>query len=241
MPTIYKVKTEVFEGPLDLLLDLIEKRKFFINDISLAEVADDYIAHVNNLEDFPTGDAASFLFVASTLVLIKSKSLLPTLQLTEEEEGSIEDLEKRLKLHKIFRDMMPGVEINFGKNMMFPRERQSIKKNIFAPHESITPEISLKSVLNIINRLPKNEPIPEATVKKVINIEEMIDTLIDRVQKNINMSFAEFSKKGELGSRESKLNVIIGFLAVLELVKQGVIAAKQDGIFSDIQMQTQSK
>jgi len=241
MTTIFKVKTDAFEGPLDVLLDLIEKRKFFISDISLAEVADDYLAYINNLENFPTGDAASFLFVASTLVLIKSKSLLPSLELTEDEQGDIEDLERRLRLYKIFRDVVPHIQERFGENIMFPRERQSIKKNIFAPHKSITLEASLRSILNVISQLPKKEPTPEATVKKVMNIEEMIDTLIGRVQKNMNISFAEFSKKGKAASREGKLNVIIGFLAMLELVKQGVIATKQDELFSDIEMQSRSE
>ena len=74
----YTVKTEAFEGPLELLLNLIEKRKLFISDISLAQVADDYIEYINKQEDFPMASTADFILVASTLVLIKSKSLLPT-------------------------------------------------------------------------------------------------------------------------------------------------------------------
>ena len=84
MPTDYQVKTEGFEGPLELLLDLVEKRKLFINEISLATVADDYIAHLKSFEKLPVDFVSSFLIVASTLILIKSKSLLPTLDLTVE-------------------------------------------------------------------------------------------------------------------------------------------------------------
>ena len=74
---LFTVKTQSFEGPLDLLLDLIEKRKLFINDISLVKVTDDFIAHVRQFENLPMAESAHFILVASTLLLIKSKSLLP--------------------------------------------------------------------------------------------------------------------------------------------------------------------
>ena len=92
----YKIKLDGFEGPFDLLLDLIEKRKLHINDISLSKVTDDYISHVKSIQHFPIALSANFILIASTLLLIKSKSLLPALQLTEEEQMSIEDLENRL-------------------------------------------------------------------------------------------------------------------------------------------------
>jgi chromatin segregation and condensation protein Rec8/ScpA/Scc1 (kleisin family) len=90
----FKIKTHVFEGPLDVLLSLIEKRKLFINDISLSQVANDFIAYVEYIQNEENGDQkkvvdnlAQFILVASTLVLIKSKSLLPQLSLSEEEKG----------------------------------------------------------------------------------------------------------------------------------------------------------
>ncbi len=70
---VFTVKQQHFEGPLDVLLNLIEKRKLFINDISLAKVADDYLAYIKSLENFPIADSANFILIASTLVLIKSK------------------------------------------------------------------------------------------------------------------------------------------------------------------------
>ena len=85
----FTVKTKDFEGPLDLLLDLIEKRKFFINDLSLAKVTDDFIAHIQQFENLPMGESAHFILVASTLLLIKSRSLLPQLNLTEEEQTDL--------------------------------------------------------------------------------------------------------------------------------------------------------
>src|SRR3989344_4122925 len=101
----FTVKQEHFEGPLELLLDLIEKRKLFVSDVSLAKVADDYISYVKNLSEFPVADSAHFVLIASTLLLIKSKSLLPNLDLTTEEQVSIEDLEHRLRLYERMRKL----------------------------------------------------------------------------------------------------------------------------------------
>ena len=81
----FSIRTEVFEGPLDLLLTLIEKRKFLVNDISLAAVTDDFIKYMNMGEEVLLSERAHFVLTAATLLLIKSKSLLPTLELTEEE------------------------------------------------------------------------------------------------------------------------------------------------------------
>src|SRR3989344_4683582 len=109
----FTIKQQHFEGPLDVLLDLIEKRKFFINDISLAKVADDYLAYIKALEKFPLADSANFVLVASTLVLIKSKSLLPNLELTTEEQGDIADLERRLVLYRRMKELSLGVKERF--------------------------------------------------------------------------------------------------------------------------------
>src|SRR3989344_8575319 len=98
MIKIYEVKTSVFEGPMDLLLDLIEKKKLFINEISLAQVTDDYLTYIKSLPKTNLRSITSFVFIAATLVLIKSKSLLSSFKLTEEEESQVEDLERRLKM-----------------------------------------------------------------------------------------------------------------------------------------------
>ena len=100
----YQVKTPIFEGPLDLLLNLIEKRKLFINEISLAEVTDDYLTYIKNLPKISISDMTIFILIAATLILIKSKSLISNIELTEEEEGQIEDLERRLKIYQKIKD-----------------------------------------------------------------------------------------------------------------------------------------
>src|SRR3989338_5807938 len=133
----FVVKQQTFEGPLDLLLSLIEKRKLHINDISLAKVADDYIEHLKSFGQFPIGDSANFILIASTLLLIKSKSLLPNLVLTEEEEGSVEDLERRLKILEHIKALSLHIKERFGNNIIFA---PAIHKRdpVFSPDESMT-------------------------------------------------------------------------------------------------------
>jgi segregation and condensation protein A len=230
----FQIKTEVFEGPLDLLLSLIEKRKLFINDIALSKVADDYITYLQSLEKFPIADSADFLVIASTLLLIKSRSLLPGLNLTDEEQKDIGDLEKRLKIYQRIKELSLHIKNSFGKNIIyFPEPRKTIP--VFSPDETITSNNLLTSILSVIKALPKIENIPKAIVKKVISLEEMIGNLTTRIQSSIKLSFREFAKVG----KEERVNVIISFLAMLELVKQGIVSVKQNNQFEDIEIETQ--
>ena len=230
----FQIKTEVFEGPLDLLLSLIEKRKLFINDIALSKVADDYIAYLQSLEKFPIADSADFLVIASTLLLIKSRSLLPNLSLTEDEKKDIGDLEKRLKIYQRIKELSVHIKNRFGKDIIFTAEpRKAIA--VFSPDQNMTKENFLATIISVIKALPKVENIPKAVVKKVMSLEEMISNLTTRIQSGIRLSFREFAKVG----KEDRVNVIISFLAMLELVKQGVVNVKQNNQFEDIEIETQ--
>lgn len=239
---VFNVKTEIFEGPLDLLLSLIEKRKLFINDISLSKVADDYIAYINSLQNFPTHEIANFILVASTLVLIKSKSLLPTLDLTSEEQTSIEDLETRLKIYKRFKDLSVNIKEKFGKEIMFERTPNKNIDPVFSPHEKITVQSVLLSVKEVIKNFPKTEKIPKAIVRKMVSLEDTIEKLTERIKTGLKMSFKSFASQGRSSggqiTQEEKVHVIVSFLAMLELVKQGIIHAKQENLFEDIEMET---
>lgn len=237
----FTVKTQVFEGPLDLLLNLIEKRKLFVNDISLAKVADDFVAHVQGFETgfqkFPMNDSVNFILIASTLLLIKSKSLLPALTLTEEEEEGIHDLETRLKMYKRIKDASEHVRRMFGEQVIFMPDRARPRPVIFSPHPSMSLANLMQAVRDVLRNLPKKEIIPKAVVKKILSLEEVITSLTERVTKGLRMSFKEFTKGH--GVHEEKVNVIVSFLAMLELVKQGAIHVSQEGTFGDIHMQTE--
>ncbi len=228
----YSIKTPIFEGPLDTLLSLVEKRKLFINDISLAQVADDFISHIKNLQDFPIAESADFILIASTLVLIKSKSLLPNLSLTEEEEQSIDDLQDRLRQYQKFKALAVHLRQRFGINISYLRLPPREKKIVFSPDENITADNFFETIKSIIADLPPKETPPKATVAKVISLEEMISRMSERINKTIQMSFKDFSGAG----KKDKLTVIISFLAMLELVKQGIIRVKQEKDFQDIEI-----
>ncbi len=231
----FTVKQERFEGPLELLLDLIEKKKLFVNDVSLAKVADDYMAYVKNLSEFPVSDSAQFVLVASTLLLIKSKSLLPALDLTAEEEASVEDLERRLKLYERVRRLSRALGQIWGKKMLFARGEKPLVP-VFSPDGDMTAQNLLAAANRVLSNLPKKEFLPKVVVDKIISLEEMIASLAKRVAASIKMSFREFT--GTAG-REGKEGVIVGFLAMLELVKQGVISVRQEKHFDDIHMETE--
>jgi segregation and condensation protein A len=235
MDSDFKVKVGQFEGPLDLLLDLIEKRKLHISDVSLSQVADEFIEHTRSYEDFPIADSADFILVASTLLLIKSKSLLPNLPLTEEEQGSIEDLENRLTSYKKYKELSVSIGKMFGNFLYFAGEKREMRV-VFSP----TPDISLSSLKNalqeVLQNMPKIESLPKVMVDKVISLEEMINKLSERIEKSLKASFKDFAGVG----KAEKINVIVSFLAMLELVKQGLVRVNQDKHFEDIQMESEN-
>lgn len=234
MTNSYQIKTDVFEGPLELLLDLVEKRKLFINEISLAQVADDYIAHLKQFEKMPVDFVSNFLIVASTLILIKSKSLLPTLSLTEEETKDIDELERRLKEYQRIRELSMHVKQLFGANVAFPKGQAREREVVFTPSEEISTQSIFGAIQAVILHFPKKITLPKVVVKKVISLEDMMDRLSTRITSSLKMSFREFAGVG----KEEKVNIIVSFLAMLELVKQGMIAVTQGGHGDDIQIET---
>jgi segregation and condensation protein A len=230
--SIYHVKTPSFEGPLDLLLDLIERNKLDISQISLSKVADDYISYVRSVGNFPIGMSAHFILVASTLLLIKSKSLLPALDLSDEEKQSIDELETRLRLLKAAKDSSKHIKELFGASMIFLPEGRTITP-VFSPHKKITLDNILSSAENLLKTYISESRLPKAVVQKVISLEEMVDSLLLRVKKSLKLTFGEFSK-----GKKEKTHVIVSFLAMLELVKQGIIQVTQDNHFGEITMES---
>jgi segregation and condensation protein A len=231
----FKIKTEVFEGPLDLLLSLIEKRKLMINEVSLSKVTDDFISYLQNKEIYSIKDTSEFLVIASTLLLIKSKSLLPILDLSEEEKTDMRDLELKLKIYKKIKELSANIKNVFGKQIIFfPNARKA--EPVFSPSPEMNTENISKAIFEVIKNLPKFDVKPKVKVTKTISLEEMITNLTKRVQSSLKMSFKDFSGMG----KADKVNVIVSFLAMLELVKQGIIEVNQREKFDDIEMETKN-
>lgn len=239
----YTVKTEVFEGPLDLLLELVTKRKLFVNDVSLSQVTDDFISYLETHEEFPIGESAEFIVVASTLMLIKSRSLLPMIKLTDEEEESIQDLENRLIAYSRVKELAGELKNIFGKNIIFEKTPAKNPLVVFSPDSKTDTANLLSALQSVIESLPKKEILPKVTVKKVISLEEMIERLAERITQASKVNFKEFFDLPE-GSKvksgltyEKKISIIVGFLAMLELVKRGAIRVSQEG-GGDIEMES---
>jgi len=230
---VYHIKTDTFEGPFHLLLSLIEERKFFINDLSLAKVTEDYLAYLNNLEKKNPQEVSNFIVIAATLILIKSKSLLPNLSLTDEEKSDIQNLEERLKLYEFYTKLSLHIKNNFSKKIIFPAEERKHEFLVFLPDEQITKESMMTFARGALGKMPQKVFLPKVEVKKVINIEEMIDKLTERIEESVKMSFRDFSG-GRATTKEEKVVVIISFLAMLELVRQGILSVIQDNNFDEI-------
>jgi len=234
----FLVKTEIFEGPLDLLLNLIEKRKLLINEVSLAKITDDYIIYIKENPNINLKKNAHFILIASTLVLIKSKSLLPTLDLSREEKDDIEDLETRLKIYKLIKEVEGNIsDLYNSDDICYYKKDIKNDEVIFTPTSQISTESILENIQNIINNIPKKEILPERVVKKVVSLEETIVNLTYRIKKSINMNFRDFTN---LDNKDQRVNVVVSFLAMLELVKQGVIEATQRDEYGNIEMQTKT-
>jgi segregation and condensation protein A len=229
--TGFTIKAGSFEGPFELILDLIEKRKLSVNEITLAQVTDDYIAFVRGHEAFPMEDAAQFIGIAATLLLIKSKSLIPELELSSEEEEDVDDLKRRLIKYEHVREAMRELSRIFGQAVLVPAGDRP-PEPVFTPARDLDLKNLSETLAHALAALEKaEEKLPEARVRSLVTIEEVMDTLLKRVQTAMNLSFRDFSK----GSVE-KVEVIVSFLALLELVKQGAVDVLQHGAFDDIRI-----
>jgi len=238
--SVYHIKTDNFEGPLDVLLSLIEKKKMHISDVSLAEVTDEYVTYVRaNLgEDLP--NITLFLSIAATLVLIKSKILLDGgLTLDEEVQTAEHNLEERLKLLESLRQ---GTNM-YTKAMISPYvdflKRRPITHTTFSPYESI----NLNNLNSIAGELVKSLPVlseklPKVSIMRVMTLEEMIGKITNSINYlQGKTSFTNIAKVGyitDMTPREVKVSVIVSFLAVLELVHSGLMDAEQSNTYGDI-------
>lgn len=232
----FSIKTEVFEGPLDLLLDLVERRKLLINDISLASVTDEYLEHVSRMQERSLPGTASFVQLAATLLLIKSKSLLPVLELTDEEENTIEDLEERLKLYQIYRNAAKVITDAFGVNVMHDRQYAAKAKPVFMPDAfTNAPELQ-QAMYRVIQELPKKPEKPKVQLKSVMSLEDMIDRLNTRIESQMQLTFSDL-----LENDRERTTVIVGFLAILESVKQGRVLVSQAARYEEIAIEREGK
>ncbi|MBC7982012.1 segregation/condensation protein A [Candidatus Parcubacteria bacterium] len=244
----YIYKTENFEGPLDILLSLIEKRKLLINQVSLSVITEDFIHFIKDLDtenEFYLKHKTQFLSIASVLLLIKSKSLLPNLETTTEENVEIEDLERRLKILTLMREYGQKIDALFNKKNLYFQGNFKRDIVLFTPTKDINFDNIKEGIYKVLSKIPKIEKeIEKVKIKKSISIEEMMDTLSDRIKGAFNMKFTTFSGasrkrfENEEEFREHKRHIALSFLALLELIKQNMILANQNELFEEIDLQS---
>jgi segregation and condensation protein A len=233
MKTDFVVQTERFQGPLSTLLAMIEKRKLYINDISLAKVTNDYVQYVASNKE-TVDNKIEFVRIASTLVLAKSKSLLPDTISTDDQE-EINELEDRLRAYKIIKDRKAVLENIFGSSILFsvsPPERED-EERVFAPGNTLTAEVLAEKAKKSVTTLPK-ESLPTAQIEKKVSLSEEIDRLRDRCRQARSVTFSAAVRS------DDKRDQVVMFVAILELIKSGEITVNQDNIFTDILIKYQS-
>ncbi|NTV40728.1 MAG: segregation/condensation protein A [Candidatus Moranbacteria bacterium] len=229
---VYQIKIEQFEGPLDLLLQLTEQEKLDITRVSLAQIADQYLQYISQAENITLQNLADFLSVASKLILIKSKALLPLLEFSEEEEEEIKDLEHQLAEYKKFKDAARELDLLFKNPLhFFARESFLGQGMVFYPPEKITSNDLLKAFSKALGEIPVVEKLEQEMIREVLTLEEKILHLQDKLREKVQTSFSEL-----IANTADKVEVVVSFLAMLEMVKQRIIHVEQGELFSEIKL-----
>ena len=198
-----------------------------VSEVSLSQVCDAYLAYVEKLPSLPLGETAQFILVASTLLLIKSRSLLPNLELSTEERESVEELERRLARYAIYRKAAKLLRKEWGRAPLFFAKRAPERPAVFTPAEASKNSI-LAAAQRLLNTLPQPEALARAAVAPILALEDVIVALKERLTRAFKARFSELTKGADKESR------IVHFLAMLELVRHGGASVTQDKLFEDI-------
>ncbi len=230
----YEVQLDQFAGPLDKLLELIEEKQLEVTLVSLAQITGDFLEYLKNLDEESKHPSvlADFVVIASRLILIKSKAILPTLELTEEEETDIKDLEARLKIYKEFKEASKLLSDLWGKNRSsYGRELFMNLPVVFYPAPNMTILNLEERILELIKELKGLIPEQQSVKKIIVTVEMKVKELLERLKEKAEHSFQSLSKD------KSKLEIILLFLAMLHLIRDRIAQANQPELFSDITFQ----
>jgi segregation and condensation protein A len=230
----FTYQAETFAGPLESLLDMVEARKMSISEISLSEVCDAYLSYVEKLPELPLGETAQFILVASTLLLIKSRTLLPNLELTLDERESVQELERRLALYALVRKATKLLRAKGSESSLLLARRAPIRPIVFSPGETTLTTIR-SAVERILRSIPKPETLSQAVVAPVVALEDVIKDLHSRIRSAIRTRWSDLTR-----NTKDKPGLIVHFLAILELVRNGSASVTQDALFSDIAIEIEN-
>ena len=237
------VKLQVFEGPLDLLLHLIDKNKIDIYDIPIVEITNQYMEYIRAMQEKDLNIMSEFLLMAATLLDIKCKMLLPV-EVNEEgeEEDPRQELVEKLLQYKMYKYMsyelkdrqLDGERLLF-KEETLPDEVKEYKEpvNLDALLEGVTLS-KLHAVFQDVMKKQYNKIDPVRSVfgkieKEEVTVEEKMDYLQEYIQSHRQFRFRELLQK-----QSSKIQIVVTFLAILELMKTGMIVVEQENTFDEI-------
>lgn len=227
----YSVRLEQFEGPLELLLQLIEKEKLDITRVSLAKVADQYLAYLERESELTLEQLSQFLSIAARLILLKSRALLPLLTFTEEEEASIVDLEWQLAEYRKYREASQRLGQLLRQALpAFTRERSlTLAGGLFFPPADLQVEQLHEAVRSLLGSIALTEPLEEVELRSVVRLEEKLTQFRATLMERVTTSFKEMTK-----NVEDRVELIVSFLALLQLIKERFVVAEQKDFFGDI-------
>lgn len=226
----YQVVTEVYSGPLDLLLDLIQRAELDITKLSLAKVTDQYIEYIEKMQSISASDISEFIIIAAKLIQIKSEALLPRPVLHEEGEEDLgEALARQLILYRQIKNSASWLKQREEKGF---RTYLHVAKPYSASINLDMSDISVDDLVNSLNILYTSEADLRAlgtviTIPK-ITFKRKIQSIMQDLSKQNTISFLSL-----VGSDRSRLNFLIVFLAILELVKQNYVITQQNSTFGD--------
>lgn len=217
---------------MDLLLRLIEEQKMDITQISIAAVAEQFLKHVKALEMVDPTSLADYLSIAAKLLVIKSKAILPSLELDPEEQEIALDLESKLLLYKQFKEVARYLKHldnrrrqSFARGLGIPFEQRIS----FFPDPEVTTDTLKNAILTVLSSLEEINNLPQATVQEAISIQDKINSLQITLSEKIETRLSDL-----LATAKDKTEVIVTFLALLELIKQRILSVEQEQIFAEI-------
>lgn len=224
------IQFKEFDGPLDLLLSLLDEKKMEISEVSISKVTEPFLQYLDSLEEVNPQELADFLVVAAKLLFLKSKTLLPEFG-TDEEDGM--KLEDQLRLYRQF------IEVSKQVNTLWMDEARNSYGRIdppvliegFFPSDNLKVNNLHKAMTELVIRLAPPKALPKTYIDKSVSMKEKIDTIRNLLGSRKKLSFNDI-----LSDAQSKTEVIVSFLALLELVKQRSIHIEQDKAFGDLQL-----
>lgn len=225
-----KIKINHFEGPLDLLLRLIEEEKLNITEISLAHVTEQFLQYMRTQNTLSPNDLADWLNIAAKLLVIKSRILLPSLSFTPEEEQEATSLAWQLYQYKLYKEAAKHLKEFDSRGLQsWGRHTTFVEKITFFPDPAANLETLRDAMRYLAKTLEEITSLPKKILEEVISISEKIEDLQKMIHQKVEMKLKDL-----ITGAKSKTEIIVTFLALLELVKQKILTVDQEAMFSDI-------